>query len=367
MLEIGSTTIIMKIAIVGSGGIAHTHVEEIKKLGLEVKTVISRDQKQAQEFAERYGIETYTGDFAAALAEDIGSVHVCTPPALHHDMVRQILAAGKHVVCEKPLCLTSAEAMELALLAQEKQVTAAIDFNVRYYEACRNMRKMAVGGELGRLCLIHGSYLQEFHALPEAYGWRYQEKTGGKMRAVTEIGSHYIDLVRFLTGEEIVEVRADFGVFTPERYEKDGIMYEEHLEGAEKITVRSEDAALVSFRLAGGAIGNVVLSEVSHGRSNYLNLELTGTKQSVWWNSEDCNRLSSSQKGQGIHSGINAFGGGFADTIGRLFAEVYGAITSGETHTYPDFTDGYRNLAVCEAVYKSSQDNSAWTKVQLAI
>lgn len=354
----------MKIAIIGSGGIAHTHVKELRSLGQDVEVVIGRDKERVKDFARQYGIRSYTDDIAAALEEDIDCVHICTPPVLHYEMVKCVLDAGKHVVCEKPLCISVAQAKELAALAEEKQVVATVDFNVRYYDACRQMKEMIAKQQLGKLCLIHGSYLQEFHALPEASGWRYQEQTGGKMRAVTEIGSHYIDLVRFLTGLEMVEVSADFGNFTPKRYEKDGIMYEDDREGAKEIFVGSEDAAILSFRLSDGAIGSVVLSEVSHGRSNFINIEITGTKQSVWWNSEDCNRLNTSRKGRGICSKLNAFGGGFEDTVGRLFADVYDTIQSGKReHSYPDFTDGYVNLAICEAIYTSNQNNGAWTKV----
>ena len=354
----------MKIAIIGNGGIAHTHVKELKSLGHDVSAVVGRDKERTKDFAKQYDIETYSDDIAIVLAPEIDCVHICTPPALHYEMVKLVLNAGKHVICEKPLCIDAAQAKELADLAKEKHVVAAIDFNVRYYGACRQMKEILEQQKLGQLCLIHGSYLQEFHALPEANSWRYQEQLGGKMRAVTEIGSHYMDLVRFVTGLEVLEVSADFGSFTPKRYVKDGIMYEESLEGSREILVASEDAAILSFRLSNGALGNVVLSEVSHGRSNYLHIELTGTKQSVWWNSEDCNRLNTSQKGKGICSKLNAFDGGFDDTVGRLFADVYNAIQFGnEAHAYPDFMDGYINLSICEAIYESNQKNGAWTKV----
>jgi predicted dehydrogenase len=358
----------MKIAIIGNGGIAHTHVKELKSLGHEVSVVIGRDKERTRDFAMKYGIETYSDDISAALISEIDCIHICTPPALHYEMVKRVLNEGKHVICEKPLCINAAQAKELADLAREKQVVAAIDFNVRYYGACKQIKEMLKQQKLGKLCLIHGSYLQEFHALPEANSWRYQEQMSGKMRAVTEIGSHYIDLVRFVTGLDVMEVSADFGSFIPKRYVKDGIMYEENSEGAKEVLVASEDVAILSFRLSNGALGNVVLSEVSHGRSNYLNIELTGTKQSVWWNSEDCNRLNTSKKSRGICSNINAFGGGFDDTIGRLFADVYASIQSGGVeHNYPDFTDGYVNLAICEATYESNQKNGIWTKVCMEV
>lgn len=186
------------------------------------------------------------------------------------------------------------------------------------------------------------------------------------MRATTEIGSHWIDLARYLTGLEIVEVSANFGKFNPSRYLKENMMYAEEEEGSEGITVESEDAALISMRLSNGAIGNVVLSEVSHGRSNRVAIEITGSKQSVWWNNENPYLVSKAKRHEGINQVVNAFGGGFPTTFKDFFAAVYKTIECGRPDhfpSYPTFRDGYINALVCRSIYESAQDDSRWVKV----
>ena len=155
------------------------------------------------------------------------------------------------------------------------------------------------------------------------------------MRATTEIGSHWIDLARYLTGLEIVEVSANFGKFNPSRYLKENMMYAEEEEGSEGITVESEDAALISMRLSNGAIGNVVLSEVSHGRSNRVAIEITGSKQSVWWNNENPYLVSKAKRHEGINQVVNAFGGGFPITLKGFFARVSLTIDCGSSDHFP--------------------------------
>lgn len=216
----------MKIAIVGCGNIANTHAQELTGMGLTISVVMGIDTRQAEAFAKTWGIEEYTDNFDRVLDKDITTVHICTPPTLHYEMVKKVILAGKHVICEKPFCLKASEARELLELSKEKGTITAVNFNVRYHEACHRFRQKVLSPEFGNVYLIHGTYQQEFHVLPAEYMWRYQESLAGPMRATTEIGSHWIDLVRFLTGLEVNEVSATYGKFCPDRYVKDGMMYE---------------------------------------------------------------------------------------------------------------------------------------------
>lgn len=357
----------MKIAIVGSGNIANTHAQELTGMGKEISLIVGIVPEQTKEFQKKWNIAKATTDFKHVLADDITTVHICTPPTLHYQMVKDLINAGKNVICEKPLCLLANEAKELYELAFKKGIITAVNFNVRYHQACNDFRKKVASEDFGRLCLIHGTYEQEFHALPADYMWRYQDSLAGPMRATTEIGSHWIDLVRFLTGNEIVEVNATYGKFTPERYLKNGIMYETSQDNAEKIKVNSDDAVIAAFRFDNGSIGNLFLSEVTHGRSNYVSMEITGTKQTVAWNSEDPYKLTTATKFGGTLCETNAFAGGFPNTFSSFFREVYKDIdlgTPSESPTYPTFKDGYVNAAVCEAIYTSANNNSKWTEVK---
>lgn len=357
----------MKIAIIGSGNIANTHAQELTGMGKKISLVVGAVQEEMEQFQKTWNIEESSLDFSRALKDDIDIVHVCTPPTLHYEMVKELILAGKHVICEKPLCLTAAEAKNLYETASEKGVVTAVNFNVRYHQACGEFRKKVTSDAFGRLCLVHGTYEQEFHALPADYMWRYQEALAGPMRATTEIGSHWIDLVRFLTGHEITEVSATYGKFTPDRYIKDGMMYESPQDGAEKIHVDSDDAVIAALRFDNGAIGNLFLSEVTHGRSNYVSMEITGTNQTVSWNSEDPYKLKTATKFGGTLCETNAFAGGFPNTFSSFFREVYKDMEAGvpsKEPTYPTFKDVYLNAAICEAIYTSANSDSKWTEVK---
>lgn len=357
----------MKIAIIGCGFIAATHAQALKGMNLPITVAVDANPQAAEAFAAQWDIPEHTSSFERVLKEDIGVVHVCTPPTLHYDMVRQLIQAGKHVICEKPLCLDPAQAKDLERLAGEKGIISAVNFNVRFHEACSRIRDTVAAGDFGRVCLIKGSYEQEFHVLPADYMWRYQKELAGPMRATTEIGSHWIDLARFLTGLEISEVSATYGKFTPERYVKDNIMYEKEQPGSEKITVDSDDAVCAVLKFSNGSLGSLLLSEVTCGKNNYISMEISGSKKSVSWNSEDPYKVCTASKFAGVNSMVNAFGGGFPDTFAAFFQEVYHDILTGkrsETPAYPTFKDGYLNAAVCSAIYESANNNSAWTEVK---
>ena len=357
----------MKIAIVGPGFIADVHAGALAGMGRKISVVVGKSAQKLAAFRNKWDVEEISQDFDRVLKDDITTVHVCTPPALHYEMVRKLILAGKHVICEKPLCINAAQAKELMELSEEKHRVAAVNFNVRYHEACREFRKKVSEKDFGRILLLHGSYEQEFHCLPAEYTWRYQETAAGPMRAATEIGSHWIDLARFLTGLEIEAVSAAFGRFTPDRYVKDRMMYEEEKAGSEKIRVDSEDAVAASLRFSNGALGSLFLSEITHGRSNYLSMEITGTKKTVRWNSEDPWKLNSAVKGGGTLCETNAFAGGFPDTFSAFFREVYKDMDAGKPSghpTYPTFRDGYRNAAVCEAIFVSAGNGSEWTMTE---
>ena len=357
----------MKIAIVGCGNIANTHAQELTGMGLTISVVMGIDTRQAEAFAKTWGIEEYTDNFDRVLDKDITTVHICTPPTLHYEMVKKVILAGKHVICEKPFCLKASEARELLELSKEKGTITAVNFNVRYHEACHRFRQKVLSPEFGNVYLIHGTYQQEFHVLPAEYMWRYQESLAGPMRATTEIGSHWIDLVRFLTGLEVNEVSATYGKFCPDRYVKDGMMYEKNVEGSEKIHVESDDAVIATLKFNNGALGCLLLSEITQGKSNYVSVEISGSSQSARWDSESPYKLYSSSKFEGELCETNAFGGGFPNTFSSFFSEVYKDMKSGSPSpapTYPIFYDGYINAAICEAIYESANNNSKWTEVK---
>ncbi len=229
-----------------------------------------------------------------------------------------------------------------------------------------DIRKVVQSKDFGDIFLLHGNYLQEFHVLPTAYSWRYQDELGGNMRAVTEIGSHIIDLMPYLTGLDVVEVSANFSYIQNELYLKDNIMYKDPIEGAETIQVQTEDVATVNLRFNNGSIGNFTFSEVSHGRNNHIKFEITGTRKSVWWNSETPYQFHTASQDNGTKTVTNDFGNGFNETIKSLITNFYNSISNPSntiSYSYPTLEDGYKNVIICSALLESSNRNGAWVKI----
>lgn len=354
----------MKAAIIGAGFAGNVHAEAIRACGEEIAVVVCLAEQEAAAFAKKWGIPVWGEDVALALRDEIDSVHICTPPATHGELLRRVLAAGKHVVCEKPLCLDVKEAEQLVELEKASDRVCALMLNVRYHMACRRAREIMASGELGRPVLIHGSYLQEFAAFPAPLDWRYDPGAAGNMRTVTETGTHWLDIVQYITGQKVESVSAQFGKFHPERILKEGFTYPtgSGVEG-KPVHVDSEDAAVISLRYGGGAIGSLVLSGVSPGRGNYLSLEITCENGSLWWNEEENNVLQIAGKGEGIRKEIFAFGNGFSDTFTALVRSFYAAVRSGtKDGDYPKFREGADICGICCAVWESAMKDAKWVR-----
>lgn len=188
------------------------------------------------------------------------------------------------------------------------------------------------------------------------------------MHAVTEIGSHWMDLAQWISARRITAVSAQFDHFHPTRYVENGVMHAQPGPNRTPMAVDSEDAAVISLRFEDGAIGAVVLSELSQGRCNHLSLEITGEQENLWWNSEQPTLLCRARRGEGVRSQVFAFGSGFADTFRSLVGAVYQDVAAGSPSIrpgYPTFADGMRNVQLCNAVLESAQHNGAWISVPL--
>ena len=352
----------MKAAIIGAGFAAEVHVKALRSCGMKAAVVIDKNEERAKEFASRWNIPVYGAEYD--LAKDVDVVHICTPPTIHGDVIRHFLNEGKHILCEKPLCLDSKEAEELTLLAEKAEKKCALVFNVRYHQACQRAKELLDSGKFGRPILIHGRYMQEFSAIPAPYDWRYRPAIAGKSRTVTEIGTHWMDLAQFITGEKVASVSAKFGHFFPNRVLKDGFTYPEGkgIEG-ESVKIESEDAAVINMTFENGALGNVVLSGVSCGRGNHLSLEITCEAGNIWWNEEDNNILYSARKGEGIHKEVLAFGNGFSDTFASLMEDFYRTLETGKKGIYPTFEEGKNVCRICEAACESAEKESVWVNI----
>lgn len=377
----------LKVAVAGLGFIGPAHIEALRRIPNIVVTAISDvDEKTAKSKASALGIESYTASFDDLISHDVDSVHICTPNNLHYEMAKKALLAGKHVVCEKPLATTVAEAEELVKLAEEKKLVNAVHFNIRYYPLARQMKVMREKGELGEVYSVIGSYLQDWLFYETDYNWRLEPEQSGESKAIADIGSHLIDLLEYVSGLEIVEVMADFNTIHKTRKKplKPVETYSGMLlkpEDYADVPIKTEDHANVMLRFSNGNRGVVTVSQVSAGRKNRLSLEISGSRQTFSWTSEQPNDLwigkrdsyngmmmrdpslfeEESRKLISFPGGHNE---GFPDTSKQMFKEVYDAIAKNDPQNpvYPTFKDGLRELLLCEKIIESNK-KQGWVSV----
>lgn len=348
----------MNVILIGCGLIASTHLEALKKLGHTVTWAVGRNAERTERFAIEHGIPNHTVDLKKALTSDAASVHVCTPPAAHFELIKESLLAGKHVVSEKPLSLSVQEAEALCELRKKTGLIGAVCCNVRFYPANIEAAKRVREGKVGKPLILSGSYLQEFHAPPHDDGWRFNTLESGDQRAISEIGTHWIDLAYTWSGKRITAVSASLGNWYPVRYRAGGKLTEDPT--GEPVRVDTEDAAAITLRFEDGGIGALVLSELSRGHFNDLTIELDGSEGTLRWEEERADVLTVYENGSLKRK--NCGGAEREETFVRLFREVYGDIAGEEHGDYPTFEDGLYLARVCAAIRKSGILNG-WVEI----
>jgi len=310
-------------------------------------------------------------------------VHITSPNHLHHAHAKAALAAGKHVVCEKPLAMTPAESADLLQAAERSGLAHAVNFNLRFYPVNQHVHGMIAAGELGDVRLVSGHYLQDWLLLATDWNWRLEPVLGGELRAVADIGSHWMDLTSFLTGHRITAVMADLTTFIKTRQQPKGPVETFAAAGSTGTVprdIRTEDVATILLRYDGGVRGAVTVSQLSAGRKNSMVYEVNGASSSAAWNSESPDELWIGHRGrpnelllrdpailneEGRRAAYLPGGHaeGFADTFKALYAAVYAAVADGKPGSgYPTFADGHDEMLVCDAVLKSSREQR-WKEV----
>ena len=377
------------VGVAGTGFIGPAHVEGLHRNAIQVIGLLGSSKDKTKQKAAELGIPRVYNSLDEMLADpDIDVVHFATPNHLHHPHARAALLAGKHVVCEKPLAMTSQESSELVQLAAERQLVNAVNFNIRMYPLAHQARSMVQSGELGDVFILQGSYLQDWLLFPTDWNWRLEPNLGGNLRAVGDIGSHWLDLLTFITGLHVEEVYADFKTFHPvrkkptkplETFAGKILTPEDYVDQP----VSTEDYATIILHYENGVRGIVTVSQVSAGRKNRLFYEINGSKSSLAWDSEKPNELwighrtepnemlmkdpsLLSPEARAVTSYPGGHNEGFPDTFKQLYAKVYDYIISGDftkTPDFPTFADGHYELQLCEAIERSAREKS-WVKVK---
>ena len=376
------------VGVAGTGFIGPAHIEGLRRNGIQVLGLAERTSEKAQQKVAELGIPRLYGSLEEMLADpDIDVVHLATPNYLHYPHAKAALLAGKHVVCEKPLAMTAQESGELVQLAKEKNLVNVVNFNIRMYPLVQQARSMMQNGELGDLFILQGSYLQDWLLFPTDWNWRLDPKLGGTLRAVGDIGSHWLDLLTFITGLHVEEVYADFKTFypirkkparPPETFTGKILTPEDYIDQS----ISTEDYATILLHFENGVQGVLTVSQVSSGRKNRLFYEINGSRSSLGWDSEKPNELwighrtapnqilmkdpsLLSPQARAVASYPGGHNEGFPDTFKQLYAKVYDYILAGDftkTPDFPTFADGHYEMQLCEAIERSARDKT-WIEV----
>ncbi len=365
------------VAVAGTGFIGPVHVEALKRVGLDVVGILGSSPAKSRAAAESLGLGRGYASYDEVLQDErVRAVHLAVPNRLHYGMAKRALQSGKHVMCEKPLAMNGIESAELVDLAAERGLQAGVCYNIRFYPLNLEARERVRSGQLGQIYSVVGSYVQDWLLYDTDYNWRVLASQGGVLRAVADIGTHWMDLVCSITGLEAEAVLADLKTVHPVRKRPKGEVetFTGKLgarEETEEIDIQTEDCGSVLFRFKGGARGALWVSQTTAGRKNCLRYEIAGSEQAIAWNSEQPNELWIGHRTRpnellirdpsllaptaapyaGYPGGHNE---GFPDTFKQCFRAFYESVADpAHPALYPTFLEGHREIVLCEAIIAS--------------
>ncbi len=371
----------IRAGIIGAGFIGPVHIEALRRLGVRVEAICG--SKSAQGIAEAWGIPQVFLDYdyeAMLRSADLDVVHITSPNRHHFLQAKAALEAGKHVVCEKPLAMDTRETAALVELAAARpRQVFAVNYNVRFYPAVLQLRADVNAGRLGKIVHVNGSYFQDWLLKDTDYNWRLLAAEGGSLRAVGDIGTHWMDTVSFILGDRIDAVFACLERLHDTRRRPAGPVqtFTSDTEG-ELIPyqVDTEDFAQLLLKFSGGARGNASISQVAAGRKNSIRIELYGSEGSACWESETPNHIEYGRRDtanlvaqRGCPGFTDAAGltdyppghaEGFPDTFKMLYRHVYAHISRAAEGAplYATAQDGHHEVELCDAILRSHQKQS---------
>ena len=376
----------LNAAVIGLGFVGKAHVEALRRLGIPVRGALGSSGDTTAAACKSLNLErpyASLDELAADAAVDV--VHLCTPNYLHFEQASRLMRAGKHVLCEKPLTMDSAESELLVALARETGKVGGVAYNLRYYPLCQEARALIEKGAIGQPKLVHGSFLQDWLLYPTDWNWRLDPKLGGQLRAISDIGTHWLDLVTWMTCRKVTEVCADLVTVVPIRQRPRGrvkTFQKADPTNVDPVPIETDDYGSVLFHLEGDLSGAMTVSQVSAGRRARLWFEIDGTEGSLAWNSEepgtlwigrrdraneelpkDPALLSPQARRYAAYPGGHAEG--YPDTFVQLFRDFYEYIEAGDfkaPRTFPTLETGNDEMVLCEAIERSSRTR-AWVTV----
>jgi predicted dehydrogenase len=376
----------LRAGVIGTGFIGPVHIEALRRIGVKV-TAICDTAGRARSAADRFAIPGVYEDYRRLVeSPEVDVVHITAPNRFHCAMALAALRAGKHVVCEKPLAMNLAEASRMVEAVRNSPSVFAVNYNVRFYPAVLELRHRIADGDLGSIYHVNGSYFQDWLFKETDYNWRLLPKEGGRLRAVADIGTHWMDTASFILGAPIASVFAELATVHPHRKRPLGEVQTFSKSSRNvryaRYRVQTEDFANVLIHFQNGARGNLAVSQVAAGRKNSIRLEIYGSKKSAAWDSEHPEQLQFGNRDEANAVAVRntpAFGAGaggyadypaghvegFPDTFKMLFRSIYGVVARGGRgeRLFASAADGQHEIAVCEAILRSHRAKR-WVNVE---
>ncbi len=377
----------LRAGVIGTGFIGPVHIEAIKRIGAQVTAVCGSTQS-AQATATKWGIPEVYGDYdyrALCASPSVDVVHVASPNKEHVEQSLAALAAGKHVICEKPLGMDTSETARLVDAAAASDRVFAVNYMCRFFPGVLQMRELVQSGKLGKIIHVQGHFFQDWLLKETDFNWRLLASEGGKLRAVGDIGTHWIDTVSFILGARVDSVFAALETFHKTRLRPEGPVQTFAKLDPAKMTrydVDTEDLASVLLRFDNGVHANAAVSQVAAGWKCSLYVGIYGTEGSVQWDLQQPNEIILGRRdepNQVLQRGSAGFledvahftdyppghPEGFPDSHKMHCRAVYEHIAAGGTGPvlFATAADGHREVELCEAILTSSQ-SERWVKVR---
>jgi predicted dehydrogenase len=380
----------IRTAVIGTGFMGRVHLEALRRVeNVDVVEIAATSADKARAAAEGYNVLNSTGDWQDVIRDpSIDAVHITTPNVSHFPIARAALDAGKHVLCEKPLAMSSAQAQELTDLVAAKGLRGGLCHNLRYYPMVQQMRRMREAGDFGDILVVQGTYSQDWMLYETDWNWRVDPAVSGPSRVMADIGSHFFDMAEHVTGLKVSSVCSDLQTFYPTRKQpkSGGESFSREQSGETVDTpIVTEDFGATLFRMAKNgkdlARGAMTASQVSAGRKNGLVLEIYGTKGGASWHQERPEELwlghrdapnqlllkdpsLLDEKARAFADFPGGHAEGYPDTHKQLFRRFYTSIADASlTPDYPVMADGLRQMKILDAELASAKTR-AWVDVK---
>jgi len=377
----------IKVGLIGTGYIGPVHLDALVRMGgLQVKTIIDVNAQLAEKAAAEFNVPHSGTDFRQVIEDsEIDVIHNCTPNKYHFEITKAALEAGKQVLSEKPLAMTLEQAEQLVELAEKKRAVTGIDFCYRYYPVVQEMAARVRRGDAGAIRMVSGSYLQDWLSREIDWTWRLLRSESGESNITADLGSHWFDLIQFVTGLKVEQVIGDLATLIPvrKRPKRQVLAFEKVDEvESEEVEVELEDYSSILFRLSGGVPGSFTTSQVCAGRKSDTEFQIYGSKCSYAWNHKEATRLwighrdkaneilienptlqdPSSARYATLPAGHPL---GYRDAVLNLFRDYYGAVEKGGggSEIRPTFKTGFEEMKILEAVL-ASHKKRGWAEVK---